>query len=272
MARRTKREIMNGVDCINSHLVDHNTVEYERENGERVIRLHLTDIVTFKPNGRIVLNTGGWKTVTTRDRINKQLEAHCPGWHVWNEKNEMYLGHGWWSDENRTTYHFNDGITIYGNHVTCDGRVYDKEQVKLAAKHNRKVKKYAKDFIDALTNGDVPAPGGGDCWFCCFVGEDGKSWGEMGEHHDHIYHHIVEKYYVPSLLMRAIALHPVSPAAEQVLAYLWNNPQNLDLPDFYRGIGSDQLQKSLYRYCLHYAPYREGVMEAIIEENEAEVA
>lgn len=271
MARRTKREIMSGVDCTKSRIVDHNTIEYERENGERVIRLHLTDIVTFKPNGRIVLNTGDWKTVTTRDRINKQLEAHCPGWHVWNEQNEMYLGRGWWGSEDRKTYHWHDGITIYGNHVNCDGKVYDKERKKLANKHNRSLKKYAKDFIKALTKGDVPAPSGGDCWPCCMVGKDDVSWGEMGKD-NHIYYHIVEKYYVPSLLMRAIKLHPVSPAAEQLLAYLWNNPQNLDLPDFYRGIGSEQLEKSLYRYCLHYAPYREGVMEAIIAEHEEEVA
>jgi len=272
MARRTKREIMAGVDSINAHIVDHNTIEYMRENGERVIRLHLTDIVTYLPNGRIKLNTGGWKTVTTKDRINKQLEANCPGWHVWSDKNEMYLGYGRWNNADHVIYHWHDDIIIYGNHVTCDGKAYDKEQVKLASKHQRKVKKYAKDFIKALMAGDVPAPGGGDCWFCSFVGKDGVSWGEMGEHNDHLYAHIVEKYYVPSLLMRAIKLHPVSPAAEQVLAHTWNNPDKLDLPDFYRGIGSEQLEKSLYRYCLHYAPYREGVMEAIEAEREEEAS
>jgi len=183
----------------------------------------------------------------------------------------MYLGHGWWSDENRKVYHFHDGIVINGD--TCDGQVYDKEQVKLANKHNRKLKKYAKDFINALANGDVPAPSGGDCWFCCMVGTDGVSWGEMSTStNDHLYHHVVDKYYVPSLLMRAIKLHPVSPAAEQMLAYHWNNPTGLEIHEVYRCVGSDQLRKSLFRYLLHYAPYVEGMMEAVIAEVEGEVA
>jgi len=73
MSRRTKRQIMAGVNCTSSSIVDHNTVEYERENGDRVIRLHLTDIVTFRPDGTIMLNSGGWKTITTKTRMNNQI-------------------------------------------------------------------------------------------------------------------------------------------------------------------------------------------------------
>lgn len=39
--------------------------------GNIAVRLHATDIVTYYPDGRIVLNTGGWKTVTTKSRINE---------------------------------------------------------------------------------------------------------------------------------------------------------------------------------------------------------
>lgn len=46
------------------------------ENGEWgfssdaiAVRLHNTEIVVFHPNGRTTLNTGGWQTPTTRERM-----------------------------------------------------------------------------------------------------------------------------------------------------------------------------------------------------------
>lgn len=33
------------------------------------VKLHRTDVVTFYPDGRVVLHTGGWNTITTRSRF-----------------------------------------------------------------------------------------------------------------------------------------------------------------------------------------------------------
>jgi len=56
----------------------HNTVlsEVPSHDGPTVepayaVRLHRTDIVTFEPDGSIVLDTGGFQTPTTRDRMNR---------------------------------------------------------------------------------------------------------------------------------------------------------------------------------------------------------
>lgn len=35
------------------------------------IRYHSTDILTFHPDGRVVFNTGGWRTSTTKQRLNR---------------------------------------------------------------------------------------------------------------------------------------------------------------------------------------------------------
>lgn len=35
------------------------------------VRLHNTRVVTFYPDGRIMLDSGGWQTPTTRDRMNR---------------------------------------------------------------------------------------------------------------------------------------------------------------------------------------------------------
>ena len=42
-----------------------------RRGDDIVIRLHHTNIITFLHNGEVVLNTGGWQTVTTKDRMNR---------------------------------------------------------------------------------------------------------------------------------------------------------------------------------------------------------
>ena len=48
-----------------------NTSEILYKNGIRAIRLHQTDVVTFHPNGYVTFNTGGWRTATTKVRINE---------------------------------------------------------------------------------------------------------------------------------------------------------------------------------------------------------
>ena len=69
--KRTKTEIMEGVECTESKIVYNNTVEYYRPNGVRVIRLHRTDILEFPVKGGVILNSGGWRTVTTKSRMNE---------------------------------------------------------------------------------------------------------------------------------------------------------------------------------------------------------
>jgi hypothetical protein len=57
----------------NYRKVAHNTA-VERKSGDYIaVRLHGTDVVGFHADGRIVLRSGGWETVTTKDRINQCL-------------------------------------------------------------------------------------------------------------------------------------------------------------------------------------------------------
>jgi len=48
--------------------IGNNTVLYV-DGDLAAVRLHQTDVVTFYADGRIELNSGGWQTATTRDRI-----------------------------------------------------------------------------------------------------------------------------------------------------------------------------------------------------------
>ena len=48
-----------------------NTYKYRDRYDATVIRFHKTDIITKHSDGRITLNTNGYTTATTKDRINR---------------------------------------------------------------------------------------------------------------------------------------------------------------------------------------------------------
>lgn len=61
LGNRSEKKIGN-----NTHLV-------RRNDGDVAIRLHGTDILTFRPDGSVVVKTNGWTSVTTKARINEHL-------------------------------------------------------------------------------------------------------------------------------------------------------------------------------------------------------
>lgn len=60
-------EILNGK--ISRTVGNNTTLRIDTDQCIRV-RLHNTDVVTYNPNGAILLDTGGWFTVTTRNRMD----------------------------------------------------------------------------------------------------------------------------------------------------------------------------------------------------------
>ena len=56
--------------CISRKKIANNTYELIKTTGERVIRLHNTDILRFTSDNRVILNTGGYDTMLTRARLN----------------------------------------------------------------------------------------------------------------------------------------------------------------------------------------------------------
>jgi hypothetical protein len=51
--------------------VGNNTYAEILYDGTVAIKLHNTYVVKINPNGTYTLNSGGWQTVTTKDRINQ---------------------------------------------------------------------------------------------------------------------------------------------------------------------------------------------------------
>ena len=241
--KETKKQIMHDVVdvVVSSKVIGNNTVEYVRSNGDKVIRLHHTDIVTVKSNGDIVLDSRGWRTSTTKDRMNCSLISP---WRIYQENKIWYVFKGW-TPYDAGKYVFTDGITLH-----ADGTVTGAgPSVKTFQAIEKQIRKYVTGYMQALSDGTVPAPSSGDCWYCLMrTVDDSTPLGESVKDTDHLESHFTEKYYVPSLVTRAIELFPVSQAAKWYLGARWNNDGDKTLISWTDGIASRQIGSSLKRY------------------------
>lgn len=184
-----------------SRKLENNTYLKRRADGTLAVMLHATDVVTYHPDGRIVLDSGGWRTVTTKDRLNKYAPLH-----LWARNGQWLVGYytGDWKETINQADIYQDGMTI--NPDGSLSGVLTAAQAKAEQKLRAQVRTYAKNYMAALKAGKVPAPSAGDCWFCALKEEKtGKPLGELADRggNGHMVAHIKEKYYVPSLAWNA---------------------------------------------------------------------
>ena len=186
---RTKKDILSSVEkeFTQTKVIGNNTVKIVYSDGTEAIRLHDTDIITYHPNGDVVLDSGGWKTHTTKERINRFAPVHISqNNHVW------YVSPG--------NYVFYDGIRFSPNGGLISEPKEDNQ--KELNKMKRRIKKYV-DLLDDLES--LPFPDNGDCWYCCMhtVGEN-KPLGDAVRDIDHLESHLDEGYIHGSILVNAM--------------------------------------------------------------------
>jgi hypothetical protein len=187
---KEQREAVEEQGKVVSHKrIDNNTTEFTMENGDVVVRLHNTNIVTLTKDDSIILNSGGWRTVTTRDRISKLIRK--AGWSLYSERGV------WIVSIAGKSYTFTDGMIIH-----ADGSVEGAGDADLTRKLRESIRDYARDYMSALMDGKIGPVGPGDCWGCVMVSDKGEH--PLGGR-DHLLSHIEEKYYVPSLVWNAMA-------------------------------------------------------------------
>jgi hypothetical protein len=181
------------------------------ENDWIGIKLHRTIVIKHFKDGSIELNSGGWNTRTTRDKINTYSPPEIS---VYTKNNIMYLRH------KSIDYIFEDKMCI-----KTDGSIFNQydekinpssliKKEKTARKELKQIKEYCKAFADIVISQKLENPGPGDCW-CCLshvsnsdvptiqtLHANGKVTDGFDEK-NHIKNHIKAKYYVPSLFLNA---------------------------------------------------------------------
>ena len=95
----------NGI--VSSKKIKNNTRLTIYANGDKILRLHNTNIITWQGN-KIILNTGGWDTMTTRARFNEFLPNP---YKIFRKKGITYISNGQYSDKETETQLF-DGIEL----------------------------------------------------------------------------------------------------------------------------------------------------------------
>jgi hypothetical protein len=64
-------KMVKGKSSAGRRKIGNNTYATIQPDGSVTIRLHSTDVVTIYPDDAVKVNSGGWRTSTTKDRINK---------------------------------------------------------------------------------------------------------------------------------------------------------------------------------------------------------
>jgi len=200
MSRMTKAQLMAGMtdeQQATAKLVGNNTLEY-MDGDARVVRHFTTDILRFEPDGTIVFNTSGHKSMTTKARLN-DLQEPVSIWsdkRVWYARAKKQVGYGnngdtfFAHDRDAETFVFADGMTYHPERgIENAGKEPDKQLIK-------SIRKFAKDFAKELP---IEQPGPGDCFICC-VETDNPGYLDR----THLLSHIEESYYVPRLLWNAL--------------------------------------------------------------------
>lgn len=170
----------------NTRLVKRETEEFE--DPVYAVKLHETDVVDIRPDGTYKLRTGGWKTRTTKGRINSFSPT------------QVYTDNGVWRVATQTGDElFADDMVVDSLGVVSSPDDRDLDDVLRAKrKLDRDVTAYVNGFMDYLAEeGTIPSTAG-DC-FICMAG-----FGPEEDNPTHLLGHIEKDYYVSTLLYNAL--------------------------------------------------------------------
>lgn len=247
--RESMREIMRdvpvhtGPGAMKPHIVANNTVKYARPDGAFVYRLHQTDIVVQHINGEIELNTGGWRTHTTKERLNRYISPL----YIWSDRGEWYISAPSSRYETKQAIPFFDGIRVKDCRVINASEIARDGLTPLEVRRRRKL--ITKMIGELRGLKQLPEPGQGDCWICMMHRETpGKRVfntleGQTGPGQpDCLLSHIEEGYLHGTLIYNALCW-----AGYRDPGFIWQR-ENQDRaqgrkPDF----ASRALRRYLYR-------------------------
>ena len=193
-------------------------IEWEGTPEQRravAVRLHDTDVITYRGDGTVQFDTGGRKTSTTKDRINSYAPSTL---RVWSDKGDWRVSYGQYgSVVSRPSVPFADGITFEINigvgWLPVEGTYPDETQERLAATAKKRLAADVKSFLAkaepslVLWAKQIRETGSlntaGDCFYC--QGIVTTTDGAPAQGNDHLWSHLRQGYVFPSLFLLAYA-------------------------------------------------------------------
>lgn len=162
----------------------------KRDDGQLdvVVKQHTTDIIRYHPDGTMTLNSGGWRTYSTKERLNSLTPARIGQekgiWYLyppqprWNPKGGPE-GHGGYEAHptlgdlqgyearKAARVEFEDGVVIdqwgWPLHATAQTGTTERLKRKLDNAVSRYIRKYVREVRERK---DFPDPSAGDCLYC----------------------------------------------------------------------------------------------------------
>lgn len=207
-----------------------------RRDNEIVIRHYATDIITYFEDGAIRLDTGGWRSFTTKERLNEYTPRDL----------RIFQRRGvWFWSAGKQLGHFADGIVF-----SRDGQgwaVYTPAS-KRPTISRKAVGRYASELAKRWADRSLPCDRAGDCWFC-YLRNDAATLGDATGDLSHLVEHVREGYYVPSLLLNAVRENERKFSRidlYDVQAWIANEP--FDFPDIAASITRRRIRSAVVSY------------------------
>ena len=186
--KQTKKEMLQGIEekVEKSKLIDNSTLLIDYKDGTKAIRFHNTDILSEK-DGVLTLNSGGWRSRTTKDRINQYAKKLQGIPYIWQKNHQWYIG---------------EGVFYDGMQFRNGGQISEIKEDN-AKKRNDILKRISK-YCALVTKDNLPIPDSGDCWYCLMKDDSGSCLGDLSSNHGHLISHLEENYLHGSILVNAM--------------------------------------------------------------------
>lgn len=158
------------------------------------IKYHDTEVIKIVDTV-ITLNSGGWFSKTTKDRINQYL----PEWF------NLFQNKGFWYLKTpKDNYAFFDGMKIDINGLLLNPQKKVFKDIKRKENIKKSINSYCRALSKTLEAENL-IHSSGDCWYCLMRTQDNKSLGDaMQKDNSHLHDHLKEKYIMYSLVFNAL--------------------------------------------------------------------
>jgi hypothetical protein len=171
-----------------------NTVLSEKDSCF-AIDFYNTTIIKIHKDNTYELNADGFRTATTKERLNTFSPAS-----IYQKRGVWFFNYNPIAENEDAT--FFDGAIVNSSGQLIN-RTDDSAELEKYKRLDRMINKYIRGFADdAIANG-LKNPGGGDCLLCQMFSQASEISATLKDV-DHVYSHLEEQYFVPSLLFWAL--------------------------------------------------------------------